>query len=140
MEYNVGKEITNLSNQIKRNMGILSKRTGLTGTQGHVLHFIIAKQQDGLIQRDIEEEFNLRPATASGILKNLERDGYIIRTPSKDDARHKQITLDKKSLEISSKICEEIANFDRQLTSNLSQEELKTIISLLGRISSNIPQ
>ncbi|MDD3027728.1 MAG: MarR family transcriptional regulator [Erysipelotrichaceae bacterium] len=140
MEYDVGKEITNLSNQIKRNMGILSKKTGLSGTQGHVLHFIIVKEKEGLIQKDIEEEFNLRPATATGILKNLERDGYIIRTPSKDDARHKTITLDQKSLAISSQIAQEVANFDRQLTSDLSPEEITTLIGLLGRISGSIPK
>ena len=138
MDINVGKKILNLSNQIKRNMLLLSKKTGLAGTQGHVLHFIIANKKEDIIQKDIEEEFNMRPATATGILKNLERDGYITRAPMQSDARLKKITLADKSLAISKMICDEIEIFDQRLIAGLTPEEIKTITALLDKISRNI--
>lgn len=73
MHYQLGKEITSLSNQIKRHMGMLAAKTGIGSSQGRILHYIIAHQNEDVFQRQIEEEFTLRPASASGILKLLEQ-------------------------------------------------------------------
>ena len=50
----------------------------MSGTQGRVLHFILSNNGD-VFQKDIESEFNLRPSTATGILKLMEKNGVIRR-------------------------------------------------------------
>ncbi len=70
----IGRGISKLSNQIHRNIAISCSSTNMSGTQGRVLHFILSNNGD-VFQKDIESEFNLRPSTATGILKLMEKNG-----------------------------------------------------------------
>ena len=49
-----------------------------------------------IIQEDIEAHFDLKGATVTNMLKSLEKNGFIIRTPMENDARLKRITLTEK--------------------------------------------
>ena len=80
--------INALGKKIRRFCDRNAARLGLTGTQGHVLCFIfIVSQWQDIYQRDIEEEFEIRRSTATGILKLLERDGFIERVSGRRAAQ-----------------------------------------------------
>ena len=79
----IGRVIGKLSNQIYRNIAISCSSTNMSGTQGRVLHFILSNNGD-VFQKDIESEFNLRPSTATGILKLMEKNGVIRRAKRAD--------------------------------------------------------
>jgi len=50
----------------------------LTTMQKHVLKFILLETMHrDLYQKDIEEEFQIRKPTVTGILKLMEKNGYI---------------------------------------------------------------
>ena len=93
--------INKLSKKIRRYCDRNASEMGLTGTQGRVLCYIfITSQWQDIYQRDIEDVFEIRRSTATGILQLLERDGYIERVSVPTDARLKKIVLTDKAKEL----------------------------------------
>ena len=86
------RSIKRLSNGISREMCAAFGSGMFSGAQGRTLHFILAThQKEDLCQKDIDEEFGLRPPTASALLKELEQRGLIRKEPVPYDARRKKI-------------------------------------------------
>ena len=79
----MGRLIHMLSHQMKRNsngMESVIENDELTVMQKHVLKFVLLESlHRDLYQKDIEEEFQIRKSTVTGILKLMEKHGYIYR-------------------------------------------------------------
>ena len=70
MKETVGRSVGMLSNLIRRHFSTFSFHGTLSGAQGKTLHFILARGQEcDVFQKDIEEEYSLRPPTATKLLK-----------------------------------------------------------------------
>lgn len=72
---NTGRLIHILSNQMKRrNASEAVGDDGLTTMQKHVLkHILLETMHREVYQKDIEEEFQIRKSTATGILQLMEK-------------------------------------------------------------------
>lgn len=101
-EMHVGRLIHILSHTMKRhNPAEVMENDDLTTMQKHVLKFILLETMHrDLYQKDIEEEFQIRKPTVTGILKLMEKNGYIYRESAKQDARLKQIIPTEKAEKI----------------------------------------
>lgn len=82
--------ISKLSNKLRRKIDAFSSRDNFSGSQGKVLHFLLAQTND-VFQKDIEEEYSLRPSTATVLLKKMEQNGLIYREAAENDARWKKL-------------------------------------------------
>ena len=74
----MGRMIHMLSHQLKRRNVLeeLAPDEGLTGSQRHIMRFILLRTlHTDVYQKDIEEEFRNRKSTVTGILKLLEKKG-----------------------------------------------------------------
>lgn len=89
----MGRMIHMLSHQLKRrNIQEELMDEGLTGSQRHIMKFILLRTlHTDVYQKDIEEEFRIRKSTVTGILKLLEKNGFIRRESVPQDARLKRI-------------------------------------------------
>ena len=66
MKETVGRSIGMLSNLIRRHFSTFSFHDTLSPAQGKTLHFILARSMDtDVFQKDVEEEYSLRPPTAT---------------------------------------------------------------------------
>ena len=103
-EMHMGRIIHMLSHQMKRNCNNVDSaitNDDLTVMQKHVLKFVLLESlHRDLYQKDIEEEFQIRKSTVTGILKLMESHGYIRRESVKRDARLKRIVPTAKAEEI----------------------------------------
>lgn len=75
----------------KRFYGDEIKLSNVTPQQGRTLMYIQANP--GIIQRELADNFHLRNASVTNMLKNLERDGYIERKQDEKSARIKRIYI-----------------------------------------------
>ena len=92
-----GKLIHMLSHRLKRQNIIPCGDDGLTTMQKHVLKFILLETlHREIYQKDVEEEFQIRKSTATGIIQLMEKNGFIYRESSEKDARLKTIVPTKK--------------------------------------------
>ena len=129
--------ISKLSNTLRRKIDAFSSRGNLSGSQGRVLHFILAQRGD-VFQKDIEEEYCLRPPTATELLKKMERDGLIHRETMPNDARMKRITVSEKALHYKDIVIADITNLEDELTRGISRDALDTFFSVIEKMLDNI--
>ena len=100
----VGRLIHMMSHQMKRDSNSVASAIAndeLTVMQKHVLKFVLLESlHRDLYQKDIEEEFQIRKSTVTGILKLMEKHGYIYRESVEKDARLKKIVPTPKAEEL----------------------------------------
>ena len=83
-----GKKINQISNRLRRRSRAIQETIGISGAQGNILNYILVESQNrSVYQKDIEQEFGLRPSTATETLKSLEKNGLIKRETDPNDGR-----------------------------------------------------
>ena len=100
-----------------------ASKSELSGAQGRALHFILA-QTDDVFQKDIEEEYGLRPPTATELLKKMENNGLIRREVTSYDARLKRIISSDKALRYKVQVVSDLTGLEEVLTAGISPEGL----------------
>lgn len=139
MGNDIGKLINGMSNLIKRQIDRQAAAHKLTGVQGRILHMILAGTRDGeVFQRDIEEEFNLRRSTATGILQLMEKNGMILRQTVPYDARLKSIVPTEKAAALYDAVSADIQEIERRLAQNIAPDDLAVFRRVLEQMYRNM--
>lgn len=122
-------------NLVKKNMDQLVRQSesGLTMMQMWVLGFIYYTPRD-LYQRDVEKEFHINRATASGMLSLMEQKGMIRRSSVSHDARLKKLELTPLGRELHESHMKQRQQLEDTIEGSLTREELETFQLLMGKI------
>ena len=124
MKETVGRSVGMLSNLIRRHFSTFSFHDTLSGAQGKTLHFILSHGQEcDVFQKDIEEEYSLRPPTATKLLKDMEKNGLIYREAVPYDARLKRIVATEKAMRYQELIHQSLEETEDRLTSGISPQK-----------------
>ena len=94
----IGAEIGMLHNLLRRQMACMTEKTAnaanVTGMQAMIVHHLIIHEKQGdIFQKDLENAFQMRRSTATGILQLMEQHGIIRREPVEHDGRLKRLVL-----------------------------------------------
>lgn len=131
--------VSKLSNRLRRKLDALSSKQEFSGAQGRILHFLLAQTED-VFQRDIEEEYGIRPSTASQLLKQMEENGLILRQSVSYDNRLKQIQLTEKALTCQRQVVEDLTRLEEDLTQGIPEEELEVFFRVIQQMMDNLSQ
>jgi DNA-binding MarR family transcriptional regulator len=118
--------------QIERQIQLttaLKKITSLDIRQVLVLKLI--QEKKGLIQKDIADAINHRPASISALLQKLENEDLIYRQIPADNTRNKQIFLTEKGQEIVDTFEQEEHFIYERLISKIDNTQKSELIKLL---------
>lgn len=126
-----------LSNQLRRKLDMLSSRKEFSGSQGRTLHFLLAQTQD-VFQKDIEEEYSIRPSTATELLKQMEKNGLIVREPVAYDNRLKKIVLTDKALIYRQQVVEDLTELEKRLVKDISEADLEIFFQVIEKMMDNL--
>jgi DNA-binding MarR family transcriptional regulator len=109
---------------------------GLTQAQGRFLAYLHTRNGIKTSQKDIEEQFGISHPTTVGIIKRLEKKGFITTEVDTDDKRMKRITLAQQEASFHKKV----KAFQDQLESELLRDfteaqgkELRRFLTMLYR-------
>lgn len=130
--------VSKLSNKLRRKIDAFSTRGQMSGAQGKVLHFLLAQSGD-VFQKDVEEEFSLRPSSATELLKRMEQDGFIRRESMAGDARRKRIVVCEKGLAYKEAVMADILGLEAELTRGVDPGDLETFFRVIEQMLKNIP-
>ena len=134
-----GMIINKISHRLRRRSQAVQESIGISEAQGRILNYIIAEgARRSVYQKDIEEEFDLRPPTASSILRSLEKQEMISRVPDETDGRLKKIVFTEKADKIRSALTEEIVETERRLLQGISEEEQRMFLRLAEKMFHNL--
>lgn len=140
----LGIKLVRLSNAIRRMTFNESIRSGNgderpTGTQEMFLAYMSAVEDaQEILQKDLEEWFNIRRSTATEILKRMEQKGLITREPVFYDKRVKKIVLTEKAHLLCKENFERILVTENKLIQGFTSEEIQEFLRLLTKLQQNI--
>jgi len=111
---------------------------GVTPPQFLVLTML--KAYPGLSGADLARVALLTPQTVGVIIRNLERDGAILKTPHPVHGRMLQWTLTPRGLELLQKCRRHAHALERRLADGMSEKELATIRRWLAKIAVDLQE
>ena len=91
-----------------------------------------------LNQRELAERTHVTPATMSGTLKRMEKNGFIIRTPDENDARISRVRLTEEGRAQCDNGRRIFDGTSHQMLDCLDDESLSLLKTLLTRIQNNL--
>mgnify|MGYP002138551936 FL=1 len=111
---------------------------GLTGMQFAIVSYLAKESAErDVFQKDLEQKFDIRKSTVTGILNTMERDGLLLRETVPYDARLRKMILTDKALQAKQNTEQVIDSVESQLSKGLTEEEITTFLSILEKISKN---
>lgn len=128
-----------LSNKLRRKIDRLSSRDVFSGSQGRTLHFLLAQSED-IFQKDIEEEYGIRPSTASELLKQMEGNGLIRRESVSYDNRLKKIVLTDKALKYKQQVIDDLTELEEALVRGIPEEDMEVFFRVIEKMMDNLSE
>lgn len=136
-----GKMINRISNRLRRRSKMAQEVLGITGAKGNILDYIlIESEKRNVYQKEIEKEFDLRPSTATEVLKNLEKEQLIMRISDETDGRLKKIVFTEKAEAIRNTLRREIEKTEHVLLLGISKEEQEQFLNITKKMLENLEQ
>lgn len=128
--------IIRLARAHRNRAGTLLSRLGLHPGQEVVLTMLAG--QDGCSATELAAGACVERGTMSRTLASLERAGYLTREESTDDRRAVKVTLTTKGRDVQDEVAAAWQELARQTTAGLSDQEQRTLLDLLARVSANL--
>ena len=110
----------------------------LSPIQIRIIKFILNNSNKEVFQRDIENKFEIRRSTTTGILNTMEKNNLIKREISKLDKRQNKIVLTSYGKELFLKIERDISKLENRIVNNISKEELNIFFNVIDKIINNL--
>ena len=134
------KKVQSLIRKAVHNSETFKSNEDLTNVIGWTIGLISRRNCEGVetYQKDIESEFKISRSTATGLLQNMEKLGYMYREVSEVDSRLKRIVLTEKSIELNKKVLNTFDQIENQLLTGFSAEEKKQLLEYLKRLENNL--
>ena len=142
-EFQLGKAIHELDNLIFRNMLAQGRKYGydqVTVMNGWIVKYLVLNQDKDIFQKDIEKEFGITKSTVAGIIKLMEKKGFIERISVPRDARLKKLVLTDKGREYEDKMGTQFRLDEQMYRENITDEELCIFIRVLNKIKQNVKE
>ena len=135
---NTGFYIKRISDYIEADANRALEQYGITCSQARVLEFLLKSQGRTIIQKDIENFFEIKHPTVIGILQRMEAKGLIVSSVDPQDKRQKIITLTESAFEMEKMIADHVEDAEKRMAEGMTEEELETIKRLLYKVYKNI--
>lgn len=133
--------LRNITNLVRREFEYQmthEEMDNLTRMHGWALGYFCGRKGEDIFQKDFEQEFSIRPSTATRILQSMEKNGLITRAPVSYDARVKKILLTDKGLSLHQQAKSNIIKLERKLEQGLTKEELEIFFQVTEKIKDNL--
>ena len=110
----------------------------LTGSQLSVLTYLQRRGEEKTTIRDIQQNLMCSHPTATGLVKRLEKKGFVHTIIDPDDRRARIVCLEPSFLSVFLENTHSVSEMDEIVMKGLSQEERDQLCNLLQRVYLNI--
>jgi DNA-binding MarR family transcriptional regulator len=138
--YHVGYYIKKISNNFENSKRTNCEKYDITSQQTSILLYLFNHLDEKVNQKTLEHYYEISSATISGIITRMEAKNLIVRIPNPDDKRDKLITLSVKGEETANAIKKSILDLEAKIVKGFDDNEIKTLLSFLERMSMNIKE
>ncbi len=104
--------------------------------QSQVLQLVAGN--DGIIQRDLAEQLDMRPSSLAELVSKLEHADLIIRTQDEKDQRVMHISLTEKGKQSAAGLQEDASSLKTTLFGCFSEEDISDLLRLTEKLSAHL--
>jgi MarR family transcriptional regulator for hemolysin len=90
------------------------------------------------MQRDIASSIGIEGATLTHHLNRMEREGLVTRQRSPGNRRNQTVALTRDGEAFFQRLLRSVVAFDRQLRTDLTDDQLDSLRALLSQLRSNV--
>jgi MarR family multiple antibiotic resistance transcriptional regulator len=131
--------LTGLASRLLSNMlGKRFQEAGIEMTAEQWGAIIVLLNCDAMTQGQLGERLYLEKSSVSRLVAGLERRGWIVRTKSPGDGRHKQVTPTPKALETAERSADIARAILEEAQRGMTEDEQLVCRSFLARIIANL--
>ena len=134
----VGYEIHTLHKMFGRRLDMLFEEHNISKMQSWIIHYLYRHREEEVFQKDIESHFQIAGSTVTGILKELEREGYVTRCGVPSDARLKRLALTEQGTAIQMEVFRILDENEREIRRDIPEEDLETFFRVAESMKKNI--
>lgn len=95
-------------------------------------------QQKGLHQKDLVNKLNIKPASVSSIVNQMEAEGLLVRVQDKKDGRKFRLELTEKGQSLLSHVTNSWFEIQEDITKGFTEEEKAVFSQLLKQVDKNL--
>ena len=111
----IGKKLRMIHNKFREVADRNLQKYNLTAAQLEILVYLKCSGEEEIHQRQIEEWFQLKNPTVTGLLNRLEEKGFLTRRPNPKDRRYRVVELTEKGGELLSQMWEEARGMENKI-------------------------
>ncbi len=136
-ENSVGFIVNNTAKAFQKALDAeLRKNVGVTIGQWRVIGTL--RKQPGLTQKEIADRVGIEGSTLVPIIDKMENDGFVKRKLDDGDRRINRIYLTNKAAELWNSMIECALRIRKLSAKEISEEQIKTTLEVLRKISKNL--
>ena len=121
---------------------VRSKETEAGVMQSHAARLLMAHLAvcGKMSQLALAEKTHFSTPTVSILLRKMEQEGYVLRSPDARDRRVMLVSLTQKGIAFDREHLDRISENDRRATAGFTPEEEEILVSLLLRMQDNLKE
>lgn len=104
---------------------------------GQFFFLIVLSKKNGISQEELSDHLKIDKATTAKAIQKLEDEGYVDRIIDAKDKRAYQVYLTDKALKVIPIINEAVKDWERMITTGLSENESVIIEQILSKMAQN---
>lgn len=131
------QELRSLSAILRRKQAAYKSDAGVSGTDMQIIAYLFDREKQNTYQRDVEREFALRRSTVSGILKDMEARGLILRAGVASDARLKKVMPTDKASSLYQYYKNDMESYFEKLTDGLTDTQVDDFCTIVRQMRKN---
>lgn len=105
-----------------------------------IIHYLMDHPDEEVYQKDLEKFFSISGATATNMIKGLEKSELVERIPNERDARLKRIVLTEKAIVREQRIRRLVMELEEGMIVGFTEEEISTYCKMTDRILQNLDE
>lgn len=128
-----------LSDTVRTMTRAFAARIAIHGVGMGIFQFLrILWEDNGLTQAELAERAHMRGPSAAGALHDLERRGFVRRTPDPHDRRKIRVVLTRKGRQLYDLVMPDIDMTNRVMLDGFSAAEQRSLKLMLHRMRGNL--
>lgn len=129
---------TNLIDREQHRLQARPNEISISRSQGHLLREL--SENDGLTQKELSAQLQIRPASLGELVKKLEQNGYVQRCVNENDKRISNVYMTEEGRKIVSEVEQARKMMVDSIFSSLSEEEQSQLSGLIGKLIDSMEQ
>lgn len=113
-------------------------RLGLSAAQAHILLYVVHHSDPGTSLTQMHREFGYAMPSLCGMLKRLQKNGFVQVTPCQEDGRRKLLSSTEKAAALEPVLVKALDQASQALFRDFSEEELGRLSRLHQKMLCNL--